>query len=68
MGAAAQFVGKLRPSLDVILGLVPRICCALAWADARDKPEHDEREVGGLCQKPEARSLLFAWGHSAVII
>ncbi|NKM63075.1 hypothetical protein GFL58_19080 [Rhizobium leguminosarum bv. viciae] len=46
MDVAAQFVGRLHPSLDVILGLVPRICCASTWADARDKPEHDEREVG----------------------
>ena len=45
-----RLVDKPRSLLGVILGLVPRICCNPV-ADARDKPEHDERGVGRRCQQ-----------------
>jgi hypothetical protein len=39
---------ELSSTFDLIFGLVPRIChgiLILSIADARDRPEHDEREV-----------------------
>ncbi|AHF86675.1 hypothetical protein RLEG3_14545 [Rhizobium leguminosarum bv. trifolii WSM1689] len=40
--------GHGKHLLLVILGLVPRICCASTVADARDKPEHDGEKFAGL--------------------